>query len=569
MKPKGVFYLMVLLFVCFVVSGADGAPVYKERPVAQGIMQKYVANQAIVKLAPEAIDRVGLQPQTVHGRKEAVIEATNGRIKSAALRQGLARLKAKHLNVTALSDAELIKRHFRTGRTGDFRFLREYALIEFGEGVDFFGIASDLRTVPGVLAAYPHTCTEKYVTPNDPWYDGEPNGINPQWHLIRISLPNVWNTYKGQNNPDIIVGVVEDCGVNLTHLDLAANVHPNSESGIFYGDTHGTMVAGVTCAVTNNGNAIAGASWNSRFLVSHTEGDPGWWAAIFAIADIAHLCDVLNYSWGGLDATWTDDFWTGVDNLGTIQIAAAGNENYNLDDPNIEHRPSEHPKVFPVGGTNISDFYWYDPFTGQGTNRKLGMLYAPGSRIITTTGTENNSNLITDPVRGVNGTSFSAPLVAGVAALMRVKNPNLTTETCRSILLNSADNVLLNPSTWEYGKRLNAERALDQTPSGAPKIAIAPVPEGYTLEQNFPNPFNPVTSISFALPVPTSCAIRIYNLQGQEVRVITLEGLNAGRHSIRWDGLDGRGVPVSSGVYLYELRTQTGFFATRKLLFLK
>jgi hypothetical protein len=561
MKPRGIFCLMALLIVCFVVNGADGAPIYKERPIAQGIMQKYVANQAIIKLAPDAIDRVGLQPQVIHGRKEAVIDVTSGRIRAAALRQGLARLKAKHLSVTALSDAELIKRHYRTGKIGDFRFLREYVLIEFDEGVDFFGIASDLRAVVGVLGAYPNSCIVKpRATPNDTYYNW-PN--YDQWGLMKVSLPTVWDTYKGQNNINIIVGITEPDGVNLTHQDLNDNVAPNSQSGIYHNEPHGTMVAGVACAETNNSNAVAGATWNSRFIVSHSEGYTDWWSLIFMVNNIAHLCDVINYSWGIMDgATWTDDFWTGVDNLGTVQFGAVPNLAIDLDDPTYVDRPSEHPKVFPVGATNGQDW------RASGTAKKAGMLYAPGAYIVTTSGTATNSNDVVQQ----SGTSLATPLVAGVAALMLVKNPSLTTEQCRSILLSSADIVTLNPFTGETGKRLNAANALAQTPSGSPKPAITSVsslPNDYLLEQNFPNPFNATTSISFALPAQTSGEIKIYNLQGQEVRTMRLENLSAGRHSIRWDGLDNRGLSVSSGVYLYELRTQSGFFAKRKLVLLK
>lgn len=87
-------------------------------------------------------------------------------------------------------------------------------------------------------------------------------------------------------------------------------------------------------------------------------------------------------------------------------------------------------------------------------------------------------------------------------------------------------------------------------------VAVVPV-----LERNFPNPFNPSTTLSFSLPSEMVCKLEIYNIRGQKVKTLLNESLQSGRHSIVWDGKDAHGRSVSSGVYFYRLvtpnRTQT------------
>jgi len=89
------------------------------------------------------------------------------------------------------------------------------------------------------------------------------------------------------------------------------------------------------------------------------------------------------------------------------------------------------------------------------------------------------------------------------------------------------------------------------------------VPQEYSLHANFPNPFNPVTTISFGLPVATGVCITIYNLQGQPLSVLVDQVYGAGYHQIQFDG-----TTYASGFYLYHIQT-AGFKATRKMLLLQ
>jgi hypothetical protein len=100
-------------------------------------------------------------------------------------------------------------------------------------------------------------------------------------------------------------------------------------------------------------------------------------------------------------------------------------------------------------------------------------------------------------------------------------------------------------------------------------IAVAPatkaetLPKSYALSQNRPNPFNPVTEISFDLPTATDVSLEIYNITGQKVTTLVQGVLQAGHHSYLWDGSG-----VASGIYLYRLQAGE-FTATRKMVLMK
>jgi len=81
------------------------------------------------------------------------------------------------------------------------------------------------------------------------------------------------------------------------------------------------------------------------------------------------------------------------------------------------------------------------------------------------------------------------------------------------------------------------------------------VPVSYELSENYPNPFNPTTTLQFAIPEAGQASIVIYNLLGQKVRTLTNEYRAAGRYQITWDGMDDAGRQAGSGVYLYRLQS--------------
>jgi len=99
----------------------------------------------------------------------------------------------------------------------------------------------------------------------------------------------------------------------------------------------------------------------------------------------------------------------------------------------------------------------------------------------------------------------------------------------------------------------------------------APLPKAYALSQNFPNPFNPSTTIQYDVPKGESSTpvdVSIYDMRGRLVRRLVNEERTPGRHQIHWDGRDDQGQRVSSGVYLYKI-VAGSFLSTKKMIMVR
>ena len=92
------------------------------------------------------------------------------------------------------------------------------------------------------------------------------------------------------------------------------------------------------------------------------------------------------------------------------------------------------------------------------------------------------------------------------------------------------------------------------------------IPSAVALHANYPNPFNPETTIAFDLPQASSVELQVFDVLGQTVRTLVAEGLSAGSHQVVWDGLDAPGSKVSSGVYFYRLQAGQQVQMRRMLL---
>jgi hypothetical protein len=94
------------------------------------------------------------------------------------------------------------------------------------------------------------------------------------------------------------------------------------------------------------------------------------------------------------------------------------------------------------------------------------------------------------------------------------------------------------------------------------------LPTTFDIAQNYPNPFNPTTTIKYQLPQVSDVKLVIYNVLGQKVRTLVNSRLEAGYHSVVWDGLNEQGSTVASGVYIYHFQA-ADFQKTMKLMLLK
>ncbi len=98
-------------------------------------------------------------------------------------------------------------------------------------------------------------------------------------------------------------------------------------------------------------------------------------------------------------------------------------------------------------------------------------------------------------------------------------------------------------------------------------MTLAPMlPTAFALDQNAPNPFNPSTTIRFALPEASQVSLVVYDLNGRAIRTLATGAFQPGNHSVVWDGMDANGREVASGTYVYRLTTEKGSFVKRMTL---
>jgi hypothetical protein len=281
------------------------------------------------------------------------------------------------------------------------------------------------------------------IIPNDQYYSSE-------WHLEKISAPEAWDISKGDSN--VIIAVL-DSGVDPNHPDLSSkllqgyNFYDNNYNTTdVYG--HGTKVAGVAAALTNNVIGVSSIGWQCSILPLRVTDTNGYAYSSLLAKALIYAADrgakVAVISFAIFGGSMISDAAKYFMDKGGLVIAAGGNDNTYHSDP-------DNPYIISVSATTSSDsrasFSSYGPYID---------LSAPGSGIYTT-------------IRGgsygsVSGTSFSAPLTAGLAALIFSANPSLNPTQVEQIMKSTA--VDLGDPGYDvyygYG-RIDALRALAQT----------------------------------------------------------------------------------------------------------
>ena len=307
----------------------------------------------------------------------------------------------------------------RIGATGHF--------LVSTEGKPPAAAVRNLRGDARVVEAELNHRVKAAVTPNDPRF------ATHQAYLANLGLPTAWDRSRG--SMAVPVAVV-DSGIDFDHPELVGRVLPGWD--FVTGDPvaeddygHGTWVSGVVGAATNNAQGVAGAAWDTSIIpVKVLDEDGNGWAADVAdgIAWAAdHGAKVVNLSLG-------NEFYSPVirDAVGYAQsrdavvVAAAGNECSSQ-----PFYPAAYPGVVAVTATD-HDGRFAGPPTYSCEPPPLGRaqgfsnsgpwisLAAPGKGITSTLAGEG------EQYGTVEGTSFSAPIVVGVAVLVRAQQPGLT-----------------------------------------------------------------------------------------------------------------------------------------------
>ena len=323
-------------------------------------------------------------------------------------------------------------------------------------------IETALRKNPKVAFVEKNLVGEAQLFPNDPGYPS-------QWHLPKISAPQGWDISIGSTSAPI---AVIDSGVDPAHPDIAQVQGRNFLYGSDPADTHdvlghGTSVAGAAAALGNSGIGIAGVAWTNPImpLVTVTSSNTGTVADTSAAITYAadHGARVINISlgWTGYTSTMESAVnyaW----NKGLVIVASAGN--YASNSPIY---PAALNNVVSVSATDSADNL--ASWSSYGSTVDVA---APGVSIYTTA---NGGGY-----RIASGTSFSSPIVSGLAALIFSVNPNFTNTQVVDLIRNNADDKGAAGFDQYFGNgRVNVYRSLLaalSTDTGTPPPPPPPPP---------------------------------------------------------------------------------------------
>jgi hypothetical protein len=120
---------------------------------------------------------------------------------------------------------------------------------------------------------------------------------------------------------------------------------------------------------------------------------------------------------------------------------------------------------------------------------------------------------------------------------------------------------------WIGNRSHESAQKLSSASSMADSASTASLlPKRFALHPNYPNPFNPATTIKYDLPKTTRVTLRIFDIMGRQVKTLIDEEKDAGYHYLIWEGKDDKGRPVTSGIYFYRLETSSFTFVQKLML---
>jgi len=364
------------------------------------------------------------------------------------------------------------------------------------------GTYSEIVSNPDVSYVEPNYIVKLQATPSDTYYSSQ------NTYLSKVKVAEGWDQTTGNSSTRI---AVIDTGVDPDHEDLISKIYTNSGDPVdgldndnngyiddnkgfdfcgtqnleydpYYGwyyncsndnynpgtgkwtndadsatddQGHGTSVAGIAAASSNNSKGVAGMDWSAKIIPLKSLSQDGF-GSISGLAEAIDYSEtigasIVNMSWGmyGYSQTIKD----AIDNAyngGLVLAAAAGNDDYN----EILF-PASLSNVLAVGAANSSDQRITSAVYGWGSNYGPELdVMAPGIYLYSTHYTGGYTS-------GFGGTSGATPHVAGLAGLIKAKFPALTNSQIYDHIRRSADDLGSSGFDNYYGHgRINAERAL-------------------------------------------------------------------------------------------------------------
>lgn len=353
---------------------------------------------------------------------------------------------------SALSHFELLTAQFSHSDLA----LRQFNRDSF-EKIQTLKKMSEVQSHEAVEIVSPNFIRRIQRIPDDTEFDDNQENLNV------MNLPNAWDITVGDAVDDVIIAVV-DTGVYSNHIDLknklidgydfvssVANsldgdgIDPNPEDpgdspNVNESSWHGSHVAGIAAAESDNNEGIAGVSWGAKIMPLRACGAQSICDTSDIIQAVRYAAglnnssgtipdepaDIINLSFGGSGFSPVEDaLFQQISDLGIIVVASAGN-----DESTELNYPASYDDVFSIGAIDNSKALTF--FSNYGVTLDL---VAPGRLVLSTIVNEDeNTGVQSSDYAFYSGTSMSAPHVAGVLALMKAVYPDLTPEDFRALI---------------------------------------------------------------------------------------------------------------------------------------
>lgn len=399
------------------------------------------------------------------------------------------------IKTASLATAEAVAARHGVAVVRAFPWIDWYELTSPAGTTDGRDFAEVLAGEPGVTATDAVAPDEQLTpafTPRDTAWDAAAiltTGEQAAWQLTKANFPAAWDLSTGAG---AMIGII-DSEFDLTHQDLSSKFRNawNTSSGTpkyHTGDTraeyleqlHGTHVAGIAGAVTDNGIGVSGAGFDALItpVRINTSFNPGTGNPIDSNF-VNDLTEALGYMMGkgigvlnmSLGSTRNHqplaDAIAALRSTGVTIVAAAGNEQQTS--PNAPIYPASYPGVIAVANTQAND-----TLAPSSSNGAWVDVAAPGTNIFSTW--ETNDPQLQFPgqtanYNAISGTSMAAPLVAGLVALMKSARPDLSPDEVEMLLKGSTTDLGSAGPDPQFGAGLiNAYRAV-----AAAKAYVRPI----------------------------------------------------------------------------------------------